>query len=197
MAVFKASRIIRPTCFIRSRSFLSVSAEPSHTGFVKCTLKIKPIPSSCTFQKVPQKCWRKTTGWCFSNSLSSLLLSLADMLSLEEISRRSCLRLSRVVASRWSSYSCGVACWQKVNAAKHIRESDWCERWWTSGREEWICYWCGAGETVSQCGQKQLSSRSSTPVQDLNFSFAITKNHYRRSSGTVCCSKHIVQINMK
>lgn len=69
------------------------------------------------FQKELERCWRKTTGWCFSNSLSSLLLSLAGMVLLEEMSQRSCLRLSRVVASRWSSYSCGVTCWQKVNAA--------------------------------------------------------------------------------
>lgn len=79
------------------------------------------------FQKVLEKCWRNTTGWCFSNSLSSLLLSLTGMVLLEEMSRRSCLRLSRVVASRWSSYSCGVTCWQKVNAATHSWEEvfDW------------------------------------------------------------------------
>lgn len=75
------------------------------------------------FQKVLERCWRKTTGWCFSNSLSSLLRSLAGMVLLEEISQRSCLRLSRVVASRWSSYSCGVTCWQKVNAATQCQRT--------------------------------------------------------------------------
>lgn len=73
-----------------------------------------------------ERCCRKTTGWCFSNSFSSLLLSFLDKVWLEEISQRSFLRLSRVAASRWSSNCSEDTCWQNVTAATQRG----CE-WWT------------------------------------------------------------------
>lgn len=56
-------------------------------------------------------------GWCFWNSLTSLLLSLTDRALLRQMSLMSCFRLSRVAASRWSSYCCSDTCWQNVNIA--------------------------------------------------------------------------------
>lgn len=57
-----------------------------------------------------------------------------------------------MVASRWSSYSCGVTCWQKVNAAtKHeedfmvFMEDTQCSG--TSGFF-WGVFYCGSGATV-------------------------------------------------
>lgn len=69
-----------------------------------------------------EKCWRKTTGWCFWNSLTSLLLSLTDRALLRQMSLMSCFRLSRVAASRWSSYCCSDTCWQNVNTATQDEE---------------------------------------------------------------------------
>lgn len=57
-----------------------------------------------------------------------------------------------MVASRWSSYSCGVTCWQKVNAAtKH--EEDFMvfmEDAQCSGTSGFFCFvfYCGSGATV-------------------------------------------------
>lgn len=76
------------------------------------------VKSLRLYQKVLERCCRKTTGCCFSNCFSSLLLSFAGKLRLEETSHSSSLRLSAVAASRWSSYSSGDTCWQKVNAAR-------------------------------------------------------------------------------
>lgn len=57
-----------------------------------------------------------------------------------------------MVASRWSSYSCGVTCWQKVNAAtKHeedfmvFMEDAQCSG--TSGGFV-LFFYCGSGATV-------------------------------------------------